>query len=1210
MRLPSPRGIALLPFLLFSTAIVPSLLAGPLPEGWQTFGRGQLSGGAEALRIADEWAADMTPRDACRLTFRARMAQDAGQVQIWGVIRAKDRYSRYVFALRGGSEPEISLARYAPDNHSRFLGFAPLDFVPKPGETYAIRVEVAGNRFQVYLNDEKLPRLNVEDKDAEWTSGGTGIGGGWLLTEFSDVKISALEGDDLARFKAAGESQWAPPSPDKEALRAAQRAAYQPAKIDKLPALRGEFSLDGNWLFQPDAPGAGTASQAQAAAALLDDKWHVLPVPSFWSPTLGWLHGEDGLPGLKGLSASKGPSDKLVAEENARVNALTFDWRNAKSGWYRHHLVLPENPEDMKDRQFLLSFDAIAKVSEVYVNGTPVGANVGMFRRIACDVTAALKPGENVIAVHVADNPANTIHGSDKAVATAVTVEVTDDMIHSLPHGMTAGNPVGIWQPVKLVVTKAVRAGTVFIQPRLDGASADVEVVNGDSKDHIVDLSYSIRGWKDQGPLLPDTKGGTITVPAHGKATIKVATPELQPKPWSPQYPNLYVLKLDLSEGGIPLDSLETHFGFRTFAASGSRLLLNGQPYWLRGGNHFPATLRPNDGALARKFISLARDGNVFVTRSHAMPFTQAWLDACDELGMGVSYEGTWPWLLIKGEPPSPSLLAAWKDEFSSLIEENRNHPSVLMWTVNNEMNFGRFDEKEPALLDRKWAILSDMIKTMRGLDPTRPVVAYSGYTRGETQKGFQDVVSPKHYDDGDIDDSHRYFGWYNPSFFHLFDGEFGSKESVPNRPLISQEMATGYPRNDDWPSRSYQFPRYVPQALVGDYAMEGSDPSIFTTRQAFMTKELTEVIRRTNRENVAGLLPFAYLTWFTDVWQADKITPKPAYYAIKKAMEPVLVSVELFGRHFYAGETVTRRACLVNDDVDQKEVPAGILDWEIRSGETILAKGNQTTPAVPYYANRWVDVALALPAQLATPRVNARLVVALTAGGRTYPSNEYDIVVASKEWVTAPFAAASVKIQVLDPSGKATSSLADLKTTSVSSIGNASPSSPLVVGDPSLVDGAKLRAFAEAGGRALLIQPGDALGKAFPDLVKSYRKTEGEIVTMEVPESPLFDGIEPIDTSWFEMGPKNLPRACTGTWQVDRSQTTVSTLATQCDLHSELKPETFFKIAGSPLIELRFGKGVILASEFLYSAKDQDPVAARLLSNAIAYLAKPAETP
>jgi hypothetical protein len=1171
-----------------------------LPGQWQSFGRGEVVSGQDSVTIKNAYVADLKPLGDCEISFRARMPQDMEAVQIWGAIRVKDRNDRYVFGLRGGTEPEISFARYAPDANAKFLGFAPLDFKPVPGTWYKLRVAVVGNHFQVYINDDKLPRINVEDQNAPWADGGVGLGGGWLPTEFTDLKITPLTDNDKSAFAAVGNQTWVPPAVDKEALRQTQRAAYTPVKILQLPDVRGEISLDGNWLFMPDQDWAG--GSPPTGLDVVDQSWHVLAVPSFWTPFLGWLHGEDGVSGLKkGLSASRGPSDELVMEEEKRADAQTFDWKNTKSGWYREYLDLPGN---ISGRQFNLVFDAIAKISKIYVNGTQVGAHTGMFGEIDCDITGAVKPGHNVIAVHVIGKADNKFNHENKAEATAVTETVTTEMLQSIPHGMAPDDSSGIWQPVKLVVSNPIRAGEIFIRPRLDGASADVELFNADAQSHRVDLSYTITDCKDKSVLNAETKVASVTIPANGRITARIETPKLLPKLWSPQTPNLYMLNVKLTAAGKTLDERPTRFGFRTFTVSGSQFLLNGKPFWLRGANHFPATLRPNDSVLAHKFTDLARDGNVTVTRTHAVPFTQAWLDAADEEGMGVSFEGTWPWLMIHGAPPSADLIAVWHNEFAGLLRRNRNHPAILIWTVNNEMNFARFDERNIPLLMKKWGILDDMIRTMRQTDPTRPICAYSNYQRADAKKSFDEVVTPNHFDDGDIDDSHKYYGWYSPSFFNLFNGEFGKTCAVPNRPLISQEMSTGYPRNDGWPSRSYEFDRYVPEALVGDYAYEQSDPLIFLKRQAFMTKELVETIRRTNRREVSGILGFAYLTWFKDVWNADKIQPGVAYFELKKALQPVLVSAELYGRHFYAGAKSSHRVCLINDDISGQDIPPGTLTWQVQEEGQTLAEGTQPTPAVPYYSNQWLNVEVKMPDSLAGMRGDAKLVFTLAAGEKTHSINDYDIVVASKEWASV---VPGTKIQLFDPSSKAAASTAGLDTVLVNSFDSLSPVQPLIIGDLNAAlkdgDGNKLKAFVESGGRVLLLNPETAFKTLFPEFITSYRSTHGEIVTMQIPESPVFDGIEPLDTAWFEMGRGTLPYACSGTYGVDRNHAEVTTPALQCDIHGDLNKGGYPKIAGAPLVEVHLGKGIVVASEMMLSTKDNDPIAGRLLANLIAYL-------
>ena len=1168
---------------------------------WRVFGRVELVSTPDSVSIANGSVANLEQAGDSTMSFRGRAVKEGEPVQIWGAVRVKDRENRYVFGLRGGIAPQLSFARYAADGRSRNLGFAPLDFKPQVGEWYRIRVAAAGRHFQVYLNDEVLPRINITDDQHGWDDGGVALGGGWLPTEFSDFKLEPLTGAALAAFKAVGNRVYGRPPVDKEAVRAKQREAWQPVQIATLPETRGEFSLDGNWLFMPD----GKVDFATATTAGNDGNWHVMQVPAFWTFSYCWLYGEISYPELAGAAAYRSPSDTATQEELDRLNALTFDWEKTRAAWYRQTIELPEK---LGGKRFRLVFDAVAKISEVWVNGRKVASNTGMFRQIDCDITEAVTPGKNLISVHVVANPDQKIANAERAETEAVTVKVTNEMMQAMAHGMMQNSAAGIWQPVRLVVTSPAHVGEVFVQTSTRQATAEVEILNDSPKPLSAALSYEIRDCKDD-TLLCTGKPVAVTVPANGKFPASIATPEQSPKLWTPQTPNLYKLILKLSDGGQVIDRMEIRIGFRTFKADGDRFLLNGKPYWLRGGNHTPAILRPNDGDLARSFFEKARLGNVWLTRSHCQPFTEAWLDAADETGMGVSFEGTWPWLMIKGEPPGPEMIKLWKDEWISLIRRFRNHPSLLLWTVNNEMNFAKFDEKDTPLLKRKWAILDDAIKEMRRADPTRPISAYSGYVREETSKSFHDVVAPNSFDDGDIDDVHTYNGWYNASFFSFFNGEFGKKFSTPGRPLISQEISTGYPREDGWAVRSYTYNRYVPQGLVGNYAFEQSDPAIFLTRQALLTKELTETIRRTSRKECAGLMPFAYLTWFTNVWKSAEIRPQPAAREISKAMQPVLVSAELYGRHFYAGTKATRRVCVVNDAEDYQATPASTLAWEIRDDTSILAQGSVPVPAVDYYSNHWLDVDFLMPPKLPRPKFNARLVLTLTAGTRTLGVNDYDIVLAAHDWSDAKV---SQPLAVFDPSGKSKATLAGLPTKAVS-LDKLSGIKALVVGDLAAAlrspnGSGVLKTFVEEGGRLLLLQPGAALCSFLPDHVKSHRATRGEIVSMVVPESPVFDGIEPLDLSWFELGPRTTPLACTGTWEVNRRRPELETLAHQCDFHGQTLfgpgvQEPFFNFAGAPLVEVRLGKGILIASEMVLAAKDRDPIAGRVLNNLLKIL-------
>src|SRR5262249_22273371 len=253
--------------------------------------------------------------------------------------------------------------------------------------------------------------------------------------------------------------------------------------------------------------------------------------------------------------------------------------------------------------------------------------------------------------------------------------------------------------------------------------------------------------------------------------------------------PNLYRLDVALeSDTGEMLDSWTQLVGFRTFEAHGNKFFLNGKEYWLRGANHLPYGKNPFDPELPRKLIQLLHDANIRITRTHATPWNETWLSAADEIGLGVSLEGIRPWALAGkiGATP-PDLFAHWLMENEDVVKRARNHPSVLIYTVGNEMMLRDMKNAE------KWRQLSEVVKQTRQVDPTRPVIASSEYQRDADL--YESVIKPGRFDDGDIDDLHRYNNWYGPSSF-VTDAKFEaeSKKNIWHRPLIGQEMSTGYP--------------------------------------------------------------------------------------------------------------------------------------------------------------------------------------------------------------------------------------------------------------------------------------------------------------------------------------------------------------------------------------------------------------------------------
>ena len=1135
------------------------------------------------------------PWSDCEFSFAARAPQDTSQVQIWAGIKCRDRDSRYVFAVRGGNNDDLYLARYGADGTARFLGIAPLGFHPEPGDWYELRAVTRGSRLLIFLNQEMIPRINVVDDEAPWNEGGISLGGGWLPAEFRGITVDSLSPSRASAIDALGDAVWEAPKEDKQQLRLHQRAAYRPIELPDIDQVRVEYALNGSWLFAPDQELASTA--APQAETFDDLPWHVMDVPNFWTPTLTWLHAELGFPQLKGVSASKGICDRFYEEEMRRLDGYTFDWRQTKGGWYRQYLDLPGS---LSRRRFEVCFDAIAKVADIWVNGINVGSHVGMFGEVRCDITHAVKPGRNVLSVHVVGQTADQAP-KNEVLGVAVTVEVTSEMLNSLPHGMYPNDAGGIWQPVSLIVTHEVFIEDIYTMPHMNGMDFDVTLCNTTSADKDIVVSYAITS-ADGKLLHAETHAASKSIGSSAE-TLHLSTPHLAPKLWSPNEPNLYQLQLTLTSNNAVLDKRDLAFGFRTFSVDKGRLLLNGQPFWLRGADHFPHALRPNDSGLAKHFMQLAKAGNVVATRSHTAPFSSTWLKAADEAGMTVSYEGTWPWLMLEGDLPSENLLHAWKSEFLELIHKHRNHPSIILWTVNNEMKFEVFDRKTPPLLRRKWEVLSDMVRSIRKTDPTRPIVCDSSYCRREVGAEYEDLIRPNGFDDGDIDDAHRYPGWYEPSFFRYFNGEFGKSACFPDRPLISQEMATGYPRNDDGhPTRFYLFQHHTPQSLVGSEAYENRDPSIFLQRQAFMTKELAETIRRTNRVECAGILHFAYISWFKDVWNSNNIQPFTTYHALSTAFQPVLVSAELFGRHFYAGAKPTIRVCIINDAADGMDLAAGKLIWQVKAGEKILATGAVMTSQVHYYSNVWAEIELSLPTELSSARMDATLFLSLEMNGAIQSKNAYEIVIGMRSWTMV----GQNSVAIFSPKESPQLKPWQIAGRGIDTFQDAHADEVIVVPDAEVSlsnskTAKEFRQFVNSGGRALLLHAGETLSSLFPDQVKHFRTCAGEIATMHIPESPVFKDLNPLDLAWFELGDRRIPRACRGVYQIEYGRSDTAMLAEVVDIHGYLKtPSDLAKYSGTPLLELHCGKGKVFASEMMLLEAPSDPIAGKLLSNLI----------
>ena len=999
---------------------------------------------------------------------------------------------------------------------------------------------------------------------------------GYPNSVINSIKITPASADpDLwqrlsdasaAQRKAAHESAIA-----KVEKRTRQRAAYAPIRLKDIPAPRQTTDLTGKWLFMPSQDSKDPANPASD-----DSSWHVLGVPQFWQPSEWWIY-----------TAVNGTSHNWIRKEVERCEQFTFDYANTTSGWYRQWI---EVPKSLQGRRFVLKFDAVASIAEVYWNGKLVGSHVGMFGPFECEVTPNVRFGEkNLLSVMVASSKLDPTFNNE-TVGVAVTVNITKDMLNSLPHGWYKIGLPGIWQPVSLEVTGKDRITDVFWFPRLDGvniltqfdcrSSGNVHV-----KQTIVDAATGSHLVCDDSEIF-----------APGGSGMTIVFDDLKPKLWSPEHPNLYRLKTQLIANGKVMDERTDIVGFRTFEARGNRLYLNGKPYFLRGADMPPHGLEPNDKALADKFMKWMHDGNTMTTRFHMAPPSKVWMDAADKYGVGTSVGETWPWVLMGDNPiPDRSVMDAWKREWREIVRANRNHPSLLMWTISNESYFQN-DPDLPRRLE-KYRLFSDVIKAVKDETnlgpagtPVIPVVLHSGYVRDA--KYFDEVMKPAGLDDGDVDDTHAYYGWYDKHPFRIDVAKDIESREKSNRPLISQEASTGYPDNDTGhPTESYMRDHFVPQAWVGKYGTYATHPGPFLDINAQITKDYIEVIRR-GRSFLSGWMIFANCCWFKDVYDAACITPYPVYWEAQKAWQPVLVSLALPDRHFEVSEKFRGEIVVCNDDPDRPKITGLKANWRICGGSSDMGtSGSLAIPDCQYDKRSSTNAEFVVPSDLPQERSDMTLELKLYQGDELVSQNDYPIICAEKSWYSG-----KGTVDVLDADGKTVEYLKALgfQCQDISHVFDQliSASSVLVVG-PGAPRPEMVKAYLDAGARVLMLSP-----DAVPGIEVKKVDATGDFA--DILETDLLDGMNPMDMHWWNAEAGDFPRVCRTSYQFADTPG-VMKLAQHIQVHGYLRGGRGISSYTSwPVFEVSQGKGRLIVSSLLLA---DDPLSKRFTRNLISYL-------
>jgi beta-galactosidase len=459
-------------------------------------------------------------------------------------------------------------------------------------------------------------------------------------------------------------------------------------------------SLNGNWKFNwVDKPADRPLDFYKPDYDV--STWKLIPVPSNWQ-----MHGY-GIPIYLNHRHPFPPNPPHIPHDYNPV------------GSYRRQFT---KPDDWKDRRIFLHFDGVKSAFYLWINGMKVGYSQDSMTPAEFDITKYLKSGENTIAVEV-------YRWSDGSY-------LEDQDMWRLS---------GIYRNVYLFATPQVHIRDFFVQTDLDDSYTDATLKIRPRITNYTD--QDVEGWTIEAQLYDPNKETLLSEPLTRtvssiineqypqRDTVKFALLEQKisnPKKWSDEFPNLYTLVLTLNDAeGKTIEAESCRVGFRKVEIKEGQLLVNGQSIKLFGVNrheHDPDHGRAVPVSRMIQDIKLLKQNNINAVRTSHYPDDPTWYDLCDEYGIYLIDEANLESHHLKGYLSNvPGWHNAFVDRAIRMVERDKNHPSIIFWSLGNETGCGP-----------NHAAMSAWIKDY---DPTRPI-HYEGAAGNPVDYPYVDMIS------------------------------------------------------------------------------------------------------------------------------------------------------------------------------------------------------------------------------------------------------------------------------------------------------------------------------------------------------------------------------------------------------------------------------------------------------------------------------------
>ena len=443
---------------------------------------------------------------------------------------------------------------------------------------------------------------------------------------------------------------------------------------------RQEITLSDNWQFSLQGKAANPSTHNQS--------WQTVSVPHDWA--------------ISGPFDKKWDLQKVAIEQNGEKEATEKSGRSGALPWigeghYKRTFTIPQGFDGHAE----LVFDGAMAEPTVSVNGKVAGYWAYGYNAFRIDITDYIKPGENLLEVS----------------------------LKNLEESSRWYPGAGIYRPVKLVLTPKIHIDDWSIYARTIDVNMQKNVAN-------VTVDVNVENAKDADPnmrmilSLADAGGRVVaarSVVSFSNGFVSRTLPVPSPQLWSPESPYIYTLTVSILKDGKDVDKKSIKTGIRTVRVSKEKgFQLNGVTRKLKGvclhHDLGPLGAAVNKAAIIRQIKILKEMGCDAIRTAHNMP-SQMQMDICDSLGMMVMAESFDMWQYPKCKNGYARFFDEWAEkDISNLVKANRNHPSIVMWSIGNEI------PEHNSEIGRQISIRLQGL--CHALDPTRPVT--QGMDRAE----------------------------------------------------------------------------------------------------------------------------------------------------------------------------------------------------------------------------------------------------------------------------------------------------------------------------------------------------------------------------------------------------------------------------------------------------------------------------------------------